>query len=270
MNAGKKKGDDYYPLRWRVADFVENIIILYRSKAALFIAALGILLVLIGLFVLGWRPWSSDEVADPIDDNVAETSDIDETGTDQPETDQSSTEETTTTALDASNTDRPIASDQEVAFTTPGTVIELGPTVMRLTGGHPSDEGAERSLAIAVDLFPDREVFDAQLLSTSFPEDETITIRIVEPTLFIEDAAELNPAFLSLFDDVADVVFSNGDFTVEIEGHDIRQRLSERRARAAEEQLIAAGVVPNIVTNAGFGNTMPIPEFASRIDFIIR
>ena len=29
MSAGKNKGDDYYPFRWKVADFAENLSLIH-------------------------------------------------------------------------------------------------------------------------------------------------------------------------------------------------------------------------------------------------
>ena len=74
MNLGRDKGDEYYPLRWKLADFAENIIILYRTRAALVLAALGVLLILIGAFIVGWRPFSSDD-ADVVTDVTEEVAD---------------------------------------------------------------------------------------------------------------------------------------------------------------------------------------------------
>lgn len=259
MNAGKKKkGDDYYPLRWRLADFFENIIILYRTKAAIGIAILAILVVLVGLVILGWNPFSSDDGNNP--DQVAQVEDG--TGENQPAGGLPE--------IDPATAIRPVADAQQLQFTTSGNVIELGPTVMRLVGGQPSDEAADRALAIAIEQFPNREVFDAQLLSNQFSGSDEIIIRIVEPTLFADGTAEINPAFLPLFQDVVSVIFSNGNFNVEVTGHNNDQALSMDRAQAAGDQLIALGVSSNAVLVTGLGNSEPIDTFTSRIDFIVR
>ncbi len=259
MSRTGKKGDDYYPLRWRVADYFENIIILHRTKAALGIAALATLLVLIGLFVLGWNPFGSDDsVVEPPAD------------TERIEPDEIIDDVVPAGGINPATASRPIADSQQVQLTTPGTVIELGPTVMRLTGGHPNDAAADRSLLIATDLFVDREVFDAQVLSGEFPETEQIVVRLIEPTLFAEGTAELNTAFVSLFDDVASVVFTRVDVAVEVTGHNNDVQLSAERARAIADQLIAVGVDEDIVTISGRGDAEPIGDFDSRIDVVIR
>lgn len=265
MNAGKKKkGDDYYPLRWKFADFFENIIILYRTKAAIGIALLGALLVILGLLILGWNPLSSDDVANDDTPEAQVEHDRDDRG------DPENLANPQAAEIDPTTVTRPVADAQQLQFTTSGNVIELGPNVMRLVGGQPSDEAADRALAIALEQFPNREVFDAQILSNQFSESDEIIIRLVEPTLFVDGTAELNPAFLSLFGDVMGVVFSNGNFNVEVTGHDNDQQLSAARAQAAGDQLVALGVSQSSVISTGLGNSQPIDTFTSRIDFIIR
>lgn len=247
MSKSKKKGDDYYPLRWKAADFVENIIILHRTRAALLIAALGIMCVILGLILVGWRPWSSGE----------------ETATEEEVTEQVVEED----PVEEVTTIRPLANDVEVAGTTAGTVIELGPTTMRLTGGFSDDVAADVGVARAIELFTDREFLDAQLLGP-FSDDGELTIRIVEP-LFIGDTADVNPDLAFLFSDVAAAVLSSGEWTVEVVGHAPDDALSQTRALTAADQLIAEGVVANIVTSRGAGSSERILDFQSRIDFIL-
>lgn len=257
MSKSQKKGDNYYPLRWKVADFVENIIILHRTRAALAIAALGILFVIIGLFALGWRPWgSSDETAGA---EPTEEADIE-----VPPHDETTLEEELAAATD---TVRPIATPEQAALTTPGTVIELGTNTMRLTGGLPDDVAADVSVARALELFDDREFLDVQLLG-DFADDGQITIRIVEP-LFIGDSTEVNPDLTALFADIATAVRSNAELSVEVVGHAPDQALSETRAQIAADQLIVQGIAANIVTSRGAGGSERIPDFASRVDFIL-
>ncbi len=258
MSKSQKKVDNYYPLRWKVADFVENIIILHRTRAALVLAALGIFFVIIGLFVLGWRPWGSS-------DETAEAEAAEQVTNDVPQHDETTLEQELAELPE--DTVRPIATTEQFALTTPGTVIELGSTTMRLTGGLTNDVAADRSVARALELFNNREFLDAQVLG-DFGDDEQITIRVVEP-VFLGDTAEINPDLTPLFVDVADAVRSSGEWTVEVVGHTPDQALSETRAQAAADQLVAQGVAANIVTTRGAGGTERILDFNSRVDFIL-
>ncbi len=263
MSPGNKnKGDDYYPIRWKFADFVENIIILHRTRAALAIAALGILLVLIGLFVLGWRPFGGDEVAGTDAPDTSEVVNVpaEHDGDEVPPEDPA----------DPTTSIRPIATDQQAELTTPGIVIELGATVMRLTGGAANDAEADAFLGIATQLFPNREVFDSQLLSPTFENNGDIVIRVVEPTLFDAGTDDLNPELNSLIAEVATVVRSSGNQTVEVVGHADGGPLSLARAEAAADQIVASGVVANVVTASGVGNSEPVLDTPTeRIDFVI-
>ncbi len=271
MSAGRKKDGDYYPLRWKFADRVENIVILYRTRAAVVIAALGLLLILAGIFIIGWRPFESDddatnqdqtEIVDGADDAPTQEESIGVAANGQGSATQNGD-------LVTGQTRRPIATDAQLRSATSGVVIELGAAVMNLTGGFSSDEAADAAFMRATMLFPTREVLDSQLLSDEFVPTDDVLIRIVDP-LFAEDTAELDPALVPLITDVATAIGSSGELTVEVVAHVPRLLLSQDRAQVIADQLVADGIASNIITVTGRGNTEPLPGIPSRVEFILR
>lgn len=282
MNAGRDKGDEYYPLRWKLADFAENIIILYRTRAALVLAALGVLLILIGAFIVGWRPFSSDDadVVTDVTEEVADDGVFDDGGISQEEALGVTADDDLVAGDDANSSDatfstiegniRPIATEGQLRFVQPAVVIEVGPTVMQLTGGFPSDAAADDAIARATTLFPTLEVLDSQVLHESFAETDELLIRLGDPTLFVAETATLNPAFLPVVADVATAVLASGDISVEVVGHYPGPVRSTNQARAIADELIAQGVDANRISSVGVGNTDPVPGFDSRVDVIVR
>ena len=290
MAEGRKKGDEYYPLRWKLADFVENIIILYRTRAALFLAALGVLLILVGAFIFGWRPFGSDDdEVTPVDTDtveaVADDGELDDGGISQEEALGIPTDDDDAVPGDDASVDgvpndatnstiegniRPIATDAQLRFTQQGAVVVLGPAVMQLTGGFPSDAAAEDAAARANALFPTREVLDSQVLHETFAVTDDLLIRLGDQELFAPETAELNPNFIPLISDVTAAIQSSGDVTVEVVGHYPGPLRSTNRARAIADQLIAQGIARDIITVTGAGNTQPVPGFDTRIDVFIR
>ena len=251
-----KKDDSYYPLRWRLADFVENIIILHRTRAALAVAGLGALMIFVGLLIFGWRPFSGDDeaIANPRAE-LTETT-VDDSGVAEAQFGRG-------TAV------RPIATPEDVQQTTSGSVIELGPTVMRLTGGFSSDAAADLALSQAVELFPNRELLDAQVLSDQFRDTDQVVIRVIEPNFFLEGSSELNPDLVGLIADVATTIQSRDGWTVEVAGHGASEALSSERAQAAADQLVANGIALDTVTVSGRGNSEAIPGTLGHIDFLL-
>lgn len=286
MSAGKNKGDDYYPFRWKVADFAENIVILYRTQAAAAIAALGIIIVLIGVFLLGWRPFSSDDTATAPDQAEVSNDDTPEVVDDDADLDDApidgDTDDSGGAEPDADDTEpepesnpfegalRPVATDEELQFTRPGTVIELGATVMRLVGGFNSDASADASFEFATELFPTREVFDGQLLSEEFTETDEIIIRLAEPGLFPERNPQINFELEQLFVDAVAAIEANPGRTVQVVGHAQGGPLSVNRATAVADELISRGIDPAIVTSVGLGDSEPIPEIPDRVELRLR
>ena len=63
---------------------------------------------------------------------------------------------------------------------------------------------------------------------------------------------------------------SSGNQTVEVVGHADGGPLSLARAEAAADQIVASGVVANVVTASGVGNSEPVLDTPTeRIDFVI-
>ncbi len=268
MSPKSSKNSDYYPLRWKVADFVENIIILHRTRVALIAAALGVILVIIGVFVLGWRPWGSGAETDQILDEEGIVSEIADQDSTNPDSGPENPDETV--EIDPGTVSRPVATDAQLEFTRSGIVIELGSRTMRLSGGSPSDEAADSGVQFATELFPNRELLDAQVLSTEFSETDEIVIRLVEPNLFATDTSSLNPDLSALIADVVYVARTVGYQTVDVVGHANTGELSSLRADAVAEVLVNQGLSPETVTSFGLGNSEPIPNFPEYIDFVIR
>lgn len=254
MSSKPRKDDDYYPLRWKFADWVENIIILYQTKAAIAIAVFGVLVVLGGLVILGWNPFSGGD-----DEVVAQNDEV------------ADVTEAPAPTINPATVNRPVATEDQVLSTTAGTVIELGPRTMRIVGGAPTDEVADAALDLAVMLFPNQELLDAQLLSTQFGETTEVFIRVIEPTFFQGETADLNEELSFLVGDVAEAVRVNPNgATVLVVGHAATGPLSIERAESVSNELISAGLTMEEVSFTGVGNSEPIPGAESRIEFILR
>lgn len=115
--------------------------------------------------------------------------------------------------------------------------------------------------------------------------DERITIS--EKIQFDLDRATIKPASDSLIAEVAAVIKTNPQLKkIRIEGHASKdrpgeerhdQKLSEERARAVLDALVAKGVNKDVLIAQGFGETVPIAsndteegrEKNRRVDFVI-
>lgn len=270
--AGKSSKDDqYYPLRWKVADFVENMIILHRGRFALAVAVFALALIGLGVLILQGDLIGEDEPQEIVDEDgvvsEAATSSSDTTATNSPTT--SETQAELPPPIDPSTVTRPVATAEQVASTTAGLVIELGPRTMRLTGGAPSDSLADTFFDQAVSLFPNREALDDQLLSNQFPERSEITIRIIEPALFVGEGSDLNPDLSGLITEVSGVALTTLS-DIEVVGHANTEPLSVARAQSVADALVEVGTLPDTVTVTGLGNSEPLPGVPERIDIILR
>lgn len=81
------------------------------------------------------------------------------------------------------------------------------------------------------------------------------------------DSAKLTPQSLSVLNDAAETLKRNPDVTVEAQGHTDSQgadaynlRLSQRRAEAVRDYLIARGASPDNITARGYGESEPIAD----------
>lgn len=246
------RDDDYYPLRWKFADAVENIIILYQTKAAIAVAVFGVVFVSLGLMLLGWRPFGSD-----IEEAVAQ-------------------DPADAIALDGSETggvsvSRPIASTEQIESTKSGAVAELGLDTIRFTGGAASDAAADEYITLVTGLFPGRQIVDNQLLSSSFSESTEITIRIVDAGMFQGEGSVINSEFTTLIADISQAVqFNTAGNSVLVVGHAPTGPLSTERAESVANELLNQGLPVEKVSFTSLGNSEPLPETDSYIEFLLR
>ncbi len=79
------------------------------------------------------------------------------------------------------------------------------------------------------------------------------------------DRAEIKPEYREVLSRIAGILLTASGYRVQIYGHtdDVgtdayNQTLSERRANAVRDYLVAAGIAPEIISVQGFGKTNPI------------
>lgn len=89
-------------------------------------------------------------------------------------------------------------------------------------------------------------------------------LELEEKIAFKWDSANLEDASFPLLDEVAQALKDNAAFKVQIDGNassegsdDYNQALSERRAQAVLDYLIAHGVAPSRLISKGFGSSTP-------------
>ena len=280
------KTDDYYPLRWKIADTVEDIFVLHRSKAIGVIAFIGLAFIVFGFFLLGWggtnsttnttSPSSPTTSAAPVDDDENDDDATETTAppitttttstTAAPQTTTSTTTTaapTTTTTIAASA--RAAASAAQIAATEGGPVIELSTTSIKLIGGLPDDAAADEVVELVESIFPDLAIEDLQVIDESFADTETWKFRLSAPDLFGYNSDNLNPTYLPLIDQLADASVKAETWSIEVSGHTDdsgpapgNQRLSERRAAAAANRLVSQGIPAASVTSVGRGEDEPV------------
>ena len=290
----KSAAEDYYPLRWKLADFAEDLFVLHRTAVVAILALFGLGLILLGYLALGDGQATTETVTDQtsglertasagIDDDDAPTTTIDvaseESATSSSTTTSSApttteapttTIATTTTSTTTTTTTVPVStraatSPEQLAATTPGAILELTPSAIRLIGGLPDDSMADENIELAERFFPGIAVEDQQVVDASFPDPEVVTMRLSAPDLFGYNSDDLNAAYLPLIDQIAVAVAASDSISVEVSGHtddtgpaEGNQRLSERRAASAAQRLIAQGVPSAQVTSVGRGEDQPI------------
>ncbi len=274
--------DEYYPIRWKIADAVEDIFVLHRSKAIGVIALIGLAFIIIGFVLLGWGGATSQtNTANPSSscstNSIGDTDDSDSDSattvssaapstTAAPTTAAPTTVPTTaapTTTLPAST--RGDATPEQLATTEPGPVIELSPSVIRLVGGLRTDADADAVVELVESIFADIEVEDQQVVDDSFESSETWNFRLSAPDLFGYNSDALNTTYLPLIDQLAGAAIDAGTWRIEVNGHTddsgpapSNQRLSERRAASAAQRLISEGVNAGQVTSIGRGEEDPV------------
>ena len=132
-------------------------------------------------------------------------------------------------------------------------------------------EGSVAPVAVAAAAAPAADVgpvvTDAS--KVSFSNDECVNrFEVISRTgaiYFRTASAQLNAASKPLLDAVVDVVGKCPDLKIEISGHtdsdgadESNQRLSERRARAVAEAIVAGGIPDAQLTVAGYGEARPV------------
>ena len=274
--ASEGKSPDYYPLRWKVADAVEDLFVLHRGKAAA-----GVLLLLAGL-IFGFIVFTGGG-----DDGDAELATTDGTTSVAPTTSEASTTvaptttESTTTTVAPTTTEatttttttttivevsaRAPENDAERDATSPGAIIEMGPSTVRLVGGFATDREADETLTLANAVFPGVDVVDDQLVDESYEAVEGITFRLSAADLFGYNSDNINGTYLPVIDQLAAAMVAADTWQVQVTGHtddtgpsDGNQRLSEGRAQAAANRLIDQGVASDRITVLGLGEDQPI------------
>ncbi len=96
---------------------------------------------------------------------------------------------------------------------------------------------------------------------------EVKKVFVFENILFFFDSSRVKPESVPILDDLVITLLSNPEINVEISGHtcDIgtavyNQGLSERRAKAIVDHLIAKGIAKERLTWKGYGLTRPVNE----------
>ncbi len=269
--------DEYYPLRWKVADTAEDLYALHRGKVIAILAFLGVAFILLGFVLLGWGSGADDDdiatgppsSSTPNDEDAAVASTASSTTSiAQPTTSEVATTTapptTAPTSTEPAVSPRAASSDAELAATEAGAIVEMTTTIVRVVGGMPDDGAADDLLDLAREIFAGLTVQDEQVVDEFFLEPQTITFRLSAPDLFGYNSDDLNAAYLPLIDRLAERAISD-TWYIEVSGHtdDVggapgNQRLSEGRAMAAAQRLIQQGVPSNLVSSIGRGEDDPL------------
>ena len=95
--------------------------------------------------------------------------------------------------------------------------------------------------------------------------EDKLVVTMSESIIFDLNSAALKPQSMQTLDQIATVMKNNPESDILVKGHTdstgaekYNQDLSERRANAVRNYLIAKGVAPARITALGFGMTMPI------------
>lgn len=270
--------DEYYPLRWKVADTAEDLYALHRGKLIAVLAFFGVAFILLGFILLGWGSGADDDdiatgspsSSTPIDEDAtvaptsSSTTSIAQPTTSEVATTTTAPATTAPTSTAPAESPRAPASDAELAATEAGAIVEMTPTIVRVIGGMPDDGAADDLFDLAREIFTGLTVQDEQVVDEFFREPQTITFRLSAPDLFGYNRDDLNAAYLPLLDRLAARAISD-NWSIEVSGHtdDVgpapgNQTLSEGRAVAAAQRLIQQGVPSNLVSSIGRGEDDPV------------
>lgn len=288
--------DEYYPLRWKLADAIEDAFLLHRAAIAGLLLLVSIVAIAAGFFVFNSGSTTTETAANetssstPPGNEGSSSSSIDTTTT-VPETTTTSTTSssstttaaptttTTTTTVSPRRSDDPLT----VAATEPGRVLRLSANSVEAIGGLPDETSADDVVATAQGIFQDLPIEDRQIVNESFLDDGSLRIRLDAPDLFAYNSDVINATYLPAIDALASQIIAE-DWLVEVGGHtdasgsdEGNQRLSEGRAQSAAQRLFDQGVDPATVTVVGFGESQPIASNATeagrllnrRLEFVI-
>lgn len=96
-------------------------------------------------------------------------------------------------------------------------------------------------------------------------QEDKLVVTMSESIVFDLNSAALKQQSMQTLDQIADVMNNNPESDILVKGHTdssgaekYNQELSERRANAVRNYLIAKGVAPDRITAIGFGMTMPV------------
>lgn len=303
------ENSEYYPLRWKLADNLEDALH-NRTAVAWALALIGIV-ALMASFLLFGSGSSTTETSAAGDDPLAfqesigseeantttDTSQATSTTIATTTTTIATTTTTTTTIAPATTTIAPATTATPATTVSPrastdsaviestesGRLMRVSPTSVELIGGLPNDAAADEAIEAAQAIFPSFDVADRQIVNEVFSDDGSTRVRLDAPDLFEYNSDAINPTYLPAIDALAAQIIVQG-WAVEVGGHTDgvgpdagNQRLSEGRAQSAAERLIGQGVDPAQVTVIGFGESQPIASNATeagrllnrRVEFVV-
>jgi outer membrane protein OmpA-like peptidoglycan-associated protein len=127
---------------------------------------------------------------------------------------------------------------------------------------QPGDDGYVYTLTILELSEMEQEVSSGGMLDT-LNKDGHVAVNI----LFDTGKATIKPESQPLIDQIVDMMKANGDLKIRVEGHTdnvgnplSNMGLSEGRAKAVVNALTAAGIAPDRLTSAGFGQDKPVAD----------
>ena len=152
----KLESEDYYPIRWKLADFAEDLFVLHRTALVAILALVGLGLILIGFLVLG-EGQQTVETTTALERTASTANAVDD---DAPEIDASNDGASADSEIDASNdgasSDDPSSNDAAATESTSAaptttraptitTTVAPTPTTSTTTTEAPVSERAPTS-----------------------------------------------------------------------------------------------------------------------------